>query len=166
VTIPTLAQITRLSHPVTGTVSGEFIDSNGHMNVLHYLEFASDGADAVVRHVGIDDAYRGDRRLGVFTAEHHLRYYSEMVEGDEFAVYGRFLGRSSKVIHLMTFVTDRGRQRLACTLEIVLVHVDLETRRPVEIPADVAGALDRSIDAMKMLGWSAPVCGAMGIRRT
>ncbi|MET0698863.1 MAG: hypothetical protein ABWY93_04285 [Mycobacterium sp.] len=46
------------------------------MNVLHYLDFGSSGADALIRQVGLDDAYGVQGRLGVFTAEHHLRYYA------------------------------------------------------------------------------------------
>ncbi|WP_166908738.1 thioesterase family protein [Mycobacterium sp. DL440] len=162
--LPTAAEIAALPDPMTATVTSSFIDSNGHMNVLHYLEFASLGADRAVRRIGIDDEYRSDRRMGVFTAEHHLRYYGELLEGDEFAIHGRFLKRSAKVVHLMTFVVDCARQQLACTLEIVLVHVNLDSRRPVEMPENIAAAIDRSIATSSRLAWSAPVCGAMGVR--
>lgn len=161
---PTVADITALPEALVAAVSSEFVDFNGHMNVLHYLEFTSLGADALVRGIGIDDAYHAKRRLGVFTAEHHLRYYGELLEGDSFAVYGRFLNRSTKVVHLMTFLVDQRRDRLACTLEIVLVHVDLASRRPTPIPEDVGGALDQRLIEGDAMNWAAPTCGAMGVR--
>ncbi|MFP1153652.1 thioesterase family protein [Mycobacterium sherrisii] len=146
-------------------MSGDLIDGNGHMNVLHYLDFGSAAADALVRQIGIDDAYRVDRQLGVFTVEHHLRYYSELIEHDIVDVYARVLERSPKVVHLMSFTVDRRRERLSGTLEIVLVHVDLARRRPVAMPTDIAAGFDEHIAHSSALGWPAPVCGAMGVRR-
>jgi acyl-CoA thioester hydrolase len=81
--LPTAAQVAELPNPLRCNVTDDRIDANGHMNVLHYLDFGSSGADALVRQIGIDDAYRAQRRLGVFAPEHHLRYYSELLERDE-----------------------------------------------------------------------------------
>ncbi|WP_231985433.1 thioesterase family protein [Mycobacterium sp. E796] len=141
------------------------IDANGHMNVVHYLDFGSAAADVLVRGIGIDDIYRAERRLGVFTAEHHLRYYSELVEHDVVDVHARVLDSSARVVHMMSFLVNRSRQQLAGTLEIVLVHVDLDDRRPVAMPADVATGFAEHSAYSSTLKWAAPVCGAMGIRR-
>ena len=163
--LPSVEQIDLLPGPVVGVVTDEFIDMNGHMNVLHYLDWGSRGAEALVEHAGIDDAYRATRRMGLFTVEHHLAYYGELRRGDTFSVHARVLERSDKVLHLMTFLVDRSANRLANTLEILLVHVDLETRRAIGLPADIAAAFDTDIARSRRLDWSAPVCGAIGIRR-
>jgi len=67
-------------------------------------------------------------------------------------------------LHLMTFLADRSANRLSNTLEILLVHVDLQTRRAMRLPADIAAAFDAHIARSRGLGWSAPTCGAIGIR--
>jgi acyl-CoA thioester hydrolase len=38
-------------------------------------------------------------------------------------------------------------------------------RKAVDIPDDIASALDDAIAQADGLGWDAPVCGAMGVRR-
>lgn len=162
---PTATKIAELPNPLQRSVNADLIDMNGHMNVLHYLDFGSSGADVLVRQVGIDDAYRAQRQLGVFTAEHHLRYHKELREHDEADVYCRVLDRTEKVVHMMSFVVDRNRHHLSSTLEIVLIHVDLVTRRPLPLPADIATGFDQHIIWSKGLSWPAPVCGAMGVRR-
>lgn len=150
---------------VEARVEPEFIDFNGHMNIRHYLDHCAGSAELLCRAVGIDETYRRDRRMGVFTAEHHLRYLSELQAGDSFSVHTRVLDRSDKVGHLMAFLVDRSRRRLSFTAEMVIVHVGMDDRRPRPFPDDVAAGWDQLIRESRALRWEAPVCGAMGVRR-
>jgi acyl-CoA thioester hydrolase len=143
----------------------EFIDANGHMNIRHYLDLGAHATMVLCEGLGIDDAYRAERRLGVFTTEHHLRYYSDMRIGEKISVHVRLLDRSAKAAHMMAFLANRSQGRLANTLELALVHVDLETRRAIAFPDDAAAGLDRHLAVEADLEWPAPVCGVMGIRR-
>jgi acyl-CoA thioester hydrolase len=163
--LPTVDQVLAMPALVDRKVAADFIDANTHMNIRHYLDAGADSAEELCQRVGINDAYRAERRMGVFTVEHHLRYLAEMREGDVFSVHTRVLERSDKVGHLLAFIVDRTGGRLACTMEIVLVHVGMDTRRPTPFPDDVATAWDALIAESDSVGWPAPVCGAMGVRR-
>lgn len=163
--LPSYESVLDLPALVEATVTPDFIDVNGHMNIRHYLDHSAESADLLCREVGIDDGYRRERRMGVFTAEHHLRYYAELHEGEKFSVHTRVLERSDKVAHLIAILLDRSNGRLACTMEIILVHVGMDTRRPVAFPVDVGAGWDRLIADSAALDWPAPTCGAMGIRR-
>ncbi|MFC8045616.1 thioesterase family protein [Nocardia sp. NPDC057353] len=163
--LPTVAQIREIPATLTADVTEREIDANGHMNVVYYLRHNIVAADALLRTIGLDDNYRAERRLGLFTTEHHLRYHSELRLGDSLAVHSRVLERSAKAVHMMAFLVDERRDRLANTLEILLVHVDLEQRRSAPIPDDLAAALDDLIAASGKLEWEAPVTGVMGIRQ-
>ncbi len=150
---------------VEATVTPDHIDGNGHMNIRHYLELDTWSVVVICEDVGIDDIYRTQRRMGVFTAEHQLRYYREMQEGAKLSVHARVLARSDKAAHLMAFLVDRTNDRLANTLELVLVHVDLESRRVTPMPDDIADGFDRYVQQSAEQTWEAPVCGVMGVRR-
>ncbi|GAA1529743.1 thioesterase family protein [Nocardioides humi] len=163
--LPTYEQVLDLPVLLESEVTPDFIDVNGHMNVRHYLDAGAHGADVLCRRIGIDDAYRAQRRLGIFTAEHHIRYFSEMHEGEKLSVHTAVVDRSARAGHLLSFILDRDGERLACTVEIVIVGVDMDTRRPAEFPADVAAALDERVEAARRLPWPLPLSGAMGIRR-
>jgi acyl-CoA thioester hydrolase len=163
--LPSYDQVLELPALLDGTVDPDFIDVNGHMNIRHYLDYGATSADVICRRTGIDDDYRARRRMGVFTAEHHIRYFGEMHEGEKLSVHTRFLDRSGKAGHLIACILDRTHEVLACTLEILLVHVDMDTRRPVDFPADIAAGIDRWIDESRQVAWPAPLSGSMGIRR-
>jgi len=141
------------------------IDDNGHMNIRHYFEFASWSVWKSIQDLGAGEAYINDRGLSFFTVEQHIRYFGEMRVDARFTVHDRLLARSGRALHAMAFVLDRERSRLACTFELVYVHVDMAERKAVDIPDDIAAALDGAIAESDALGWAAPVCGAMGVRR-
>ncbi|MGZ5414243.1 MAG: hypothetical protein ACXWDC_04035, partial [Aeromicrobium sp.] len=65
----------------------------------------------------------------------------------------------------MSFLVSRSDNLLACTLEVILVHVGMDTRRPVDFPEDIADRIDAAIKDQSQLSWPAPVCGVMGVRR-
>lgn len=165
IAMPTFDQVLSMPALVEGRITPDFIDANGHMNIRHYLDAGAESADRLCRRVGIDDAYRGERRMGVFTVEHHLRYLAEMREGGGFSVHTRVLERSDKAGHLLALIVDRTGGRLACTMEIVFVHVSMDTRRPMPFPEDVAAGWDELIFESDGVDWPAPVCGAMGVHR-
>jgi hypothetical protein len=55
-----------------GVVPAAWIDANGHMNVLHYLEASEQATAAFYEVLGIGVAYRTQNHCGMFAAEHHI----------------------------------------------------------------------------------------------
>ena len=163
--LPTYDQIVQLPVRVEEVVPPEFIDENGHMNIRHYFDAASHAMWYTCIALGMDESYNTDRSLSLFTVEQHLRYFSEMNLGDRFTVHGRLLERSGKALHGMAFVVSTESRSLACTFEVMYIHVDMTTRRSVEMPDDIAASFDAEIARGDELGWAAPVCGAMGVHR-
>ncbi|MEW1822185.1 thioesterase family protein [Arthrobacter sp. NPDC080031] len=163
--LPTFDQVAALPILAKGSVTPDFIDANGHMNIRHYLEIGADCSQVLCDDSGAPQGYIVERKLGVFTAEHHLRYLGEMRVGDEYTAHARVIDRSDKAVQMLAFLLDRERNRLSNTFETLLIHMDMETRRPTGFPADVAGNLDRMIGHDANTGWDAPLCGVMGVRR-
>lgn len=163
-TTPSTDEILQIEPAWKDEVHPDWIDVNGHMNIRHYVDLGGHSTDQVCRATGIDDDYRAERRMGVFTAEQHLTYLQEMQLGTPITVHVRTLERSAKVGHMVALIMDRRKDRLACIFETVLVHVNMDTRRGVEFPEDVAAAYDRLVAQDLALNWPAPTCGILGPR--
>ena len=163
--LPAFDDVAALPAVFDETVADDQTDVNGHLNIRHYFDLTSWAVWKAVQECGAGEQYIEDRRMSFFTVEQHLRYFGEMRLGERFTVHPRMLGRSRRALHAMAFVLDRERSRLACTFELVYVHVDMAERRSVDIPDDLTTAIDAAIAATDALGWDAPVCGAMGVRR-
>lgn len=163
--VPSYEQVLELRCEVKDFVIPEsFEDENGHMNIRHYLDLAARAVSTTFARVGITDNYRATRRRGFFTAEHHLRYFTESHVGDRISVYFRTLERSAKVVHAMAFLVNDTTRQLSYTLELVAPHVDLTARRTIAFDRDIATAWDHELASVAKVDWAAPVCGSMGIR--
>lgn len=147
-------------------VGEEYIDENGHMNIGDYFRLCSHAMWKTTITAGMGEKYIEERQQSLFTVEQHMRYYGELRLGQRFTVHVRLLERSARVVHGMSFVVDQEKQALACTQEATLVHVSTASRKSIDLPADITARLDALISAGDALGWEAPVCGAMGLRKT
>ncbi len=162
---PTYEQIVQLPAIFDRAVPEEFIDENGHMNIGDYFRICSHSIWNTTIAAGLGEEYIHEHRQSMFTVEQHMRYYGELRLGQRFTVHTRLLERSSRALHGISFVVDQERRSLACTQEVTLVHVSMESRASIDLPAEIARELDVLIGAGDALDWQAPVCGAMGIRK-
>jgi acyl-CoA thioester hydrolase len=164
-TIPTYEQVAALPEIHQHVVGPEHLDENQHMNIGHYFAFG--GSALWARHqrdLGMPDSYITERGLTTFTAEQHLRYLGESVEGDRIGVSTVVVDRSARALHAAALVVNHTRRELSCVMEGTTVHVDFATRRPVPFPDDVAALLDAAIDGDRP-DWPLPLSGGLGIRR-
>jgi acyl-CoA thioester hydrolase len=150
---------------VDQTIPPEFIDENGHTNIGRYLEL---GGRALWQRCQLDLGmtldYLETRGLSTFTAEHHLTYLAEVLEGERVTVHAKLIGRSDKAMHTISLIVNQTQQRLACVMEAMIVHIDMGPRRPSPFPDDIAALIDVGLKADNV-AWPVPLSGSMGIRR-
>ena len=105
-----------------GRVMPEWIDYNGHMTEYRYGNVFSDATDAVLRLVGLDDAYLA-RGYSYYTVETHIRHLGEAHKGDAFTVQSQLIKADGKKLHLCHQMMNDAGMVLA-TGEHLLLHVD------------------------------------------
>ncbi|MFN3190254.1 MAG: thioesterase family protein [Aureliella sp.] len=148
--------------PLYQTVIGEeHLDAMGHMNVMWYTHFFSEGMGTLLASVGLDWDKIRDHHGGTFALEGHVRFFSEVRVGQRVSVYARVIARSAKRYHVLQFMTNEDKQDVAAMYELVGAHVDLRQRRMAEMPKAVCDALDQEILVSEQLAWDAPLTGIM-----
>lgn len=124
--------------PVTAElqVPTSYVDYNGHMNEAPYMEVGARASDRLMEMIGADADYIAGG-FSYFTAENHIRYFAEIDIGDRITVTTQALGGDGRKLHLLhRFWT--GGEGPAATVETLILHVDLETRRVVHPEGVVA----------------------------
>ncbi|MEQ9361593.1 MAG: thioesterase family protein [Rhodospirillales bacterium] len=125
------------------TVQPDWIDYNGHMNLAYYVLVFDHATDALQDTVGLDAAYRAKTGGSIFVVEAHLTYDNEVTLGEEMRVRTRVLGVDGKRLHLFHERFAGDDDRLAATNELMILHVDLASRRTAPFPPPVLAHLER-----------------------
>jgi acyl-CoA thioester hydrolase len=161
---PSYEQLLALPSYAERTVPMAFEDNNGQLNVRHYLGIGSEGLDESMVELGISHNWPARVGLACLSAEHHLVYLHELRTGDRMSVRVRFLGRSERAAHVLVYVLDDTRQRLATVIEEVNLCVRLEPRGSEPWPEDVAARFDARIAEHAALDWSPVTSGCLNLR--
>ena len=119
------------------TVRPEWIDYNGHMNVGYYVLAFDHATDALLNHLGIGDDYRRDANCSTFVVESHVTYQQEVTEGTALSFTTRILGSDAKRLHLFHQMIRSEDGALAATNEVMVLHIDMASRRTAPLPEAV-----------------------------
>ena len=115
-------------------VQSGWVDYNGHMNVAYYVLVFDHGTDALLELLNMGADYREKTNSSDFVVESHITYLREVVEGDPLQVASLLLGFDDKRMHMFHHMYHRESGELCATNEILLVHVDMESRRSATFP--------------------------------
>jgi len=124
-----------------------WIDYNGHMNVAYYFLVFDHATDALLDHVGIDEAYRRRTGCSVFTLEGHITYEREVKEGDPLRITTQVLDHDARFLHYFHRMYHADEEYLAATNELLILHVDLAGPKGVPVPEEVHGRIAEIADA-------------------
>lgn len=114
----------------SGRVEPDDIDENGHMNVRTYDRVLEEAGTDFFYAMGWTPDYPRLQRRGFFRLESHLRYESELFEGDPLAVTVWLAGRDARRFHFFLQLWQAETRRRAATMDTMMIHMDLKTRRP------------------------------------
>jgi carnitine 3-dehydrogenase len=124
-----------------------WVDYNGHVHESRYLQLFGDATDALLRLIGVDDAYVAG--IGSFyTVETHLFHLGQAFSGDRVTVETQVLRFDGKRLHVFHRLMRDGDE--LATAEQMLLHVGVDSgsvgpadgevaRRAGEIAAAHAG---------------------------
>ena len=124
-----------------GTVLPEWIDYNGHMNLAYYLVAFDQASDGFTDFIGLDRPYRAAHDSTIFVVEAHLTYARELVEAEAFRIETRVLGVDGRKLRLFQAMYRAGETEIAATNELMILHVDMRTRRSAPFPAPILARL-------------------------
>jgi acyl-CoA thioester hydrolase len=163
-TQPTYDQLVTLPAFAVQPVPSAFEDSNGFLNVRHYLGIGSEGLDESLYDIGIPFNWPVLSGFACLSAEHHLTYLHELRTGDQMSVRVRLLGRSERAAHALVFVLDDTNQRVACVFEEIFLCVEIADRRTAPWPAGIAAGLDKRVAEHAGIEWEPVTSGCLELR--
>lgn len=162
---PTLEQVDQLPRHLSLVVPDGFQDANGHVGIKRHYEFHLAATERAMTGFGLGFDLVEKFGLGVFTAEQHLTFLSEVLVGDEISAHLRVLGASLRSAHCVSILMNRTSGQVANLFEFTEVHVDLKTRSATPFRTDTARTLDALVTEHAALDWSVPLGGPLSAGR-
>ena len=111
------------------TVRPDWVDYNGHMNVAYYVLVFDHATDTFLDVIGLDTAHRAATGNSVFVAEAHVTYENEVMDGDKLRITTQVLDADAKRMHIFHRMYANDRDEVAATNELMILGVDLASRR-------------------------------------
>ena len=140
-----------LSKPLTTSrvVPKNWTDYNGHMNDSRYSQAFSEAGDAMMKILGADENYI-QSGMSYFTVDAQISYIDECHSGDVITVTTKVIqgeGKKLKLQHAMHHQDGR----LLSTSAVLLIHVDLSTRKSCLPSEQVISVLSKMAEAHSLL---------------
>ena len=146
-------------------VRADWLDYNGHMNVAYYVLVFDHATDVFLDHIGLDDAHREATGDSVFVVEAHVTYDREAMEGDMLNVTTQVLDCDAKRMHIFHRMHANGGGEVIATNELMILSVNLETRRTSPLADTVAERLGALAARHQTLAAPPQAGRKIGIRR-
>lgn len=147
-----------------GEVLREWTDWNGHMNVGYYVVAFDHATGRMFDNLGLPYEYTASKLGMYFVLECHVVYVSELLEGARFRVESQILAHDRKRVHLFHRMLADNDGRLVATNELMLMHIDYETRRSSPWPEWAISRIDEMAAAHRSLPTPSQVGSSIGIR--
>ncbi|MFN8830225.1 MAG: thioesterase family protein [Labrys sp. (in: a-proteobacteria)] len=119
-------------------IEPEWIDVNGHLNMAYYHVLFDNALGEALALVGLGDDYIKTRRKSFFTGEVHVVYKRELRIEDPVRVRLQLVSFDDKRLHIFEELCHATEGWVSATCELISLHVDLETRKVVHFPPDIA----------------------------
>ena len=137
--------IRRLCAQTTIVVDDQHIDRDDHVAPHHYLLWAEEAVLVLCESLGMGPRFLAETARSLVTTEHHLRYVAEVRRGAKVATHVRLLERGRATLHMIAFVVDDLNDRLAATVELMVLNVSSSDRRPESFGEMPRGAIDSHV---------------------
>jgi len=122
-------------------------DSNGHMNVMYYINKFENGGHNFMVEMGLA-SYLSDKRAttGSVVLEQKINYYKEVFEDDVLYINSKVVGISNKTISVQHMMYNGMTDMEVAKMEVVLVLFDKVKRRALPIPSNIREGLTKLIE--------------------
>ena len=146
-------------------VTNDWVDYNGHMNVAYYVLIFDHATDVLMNHIRLDQEHRNANGGSMFVVESHIVYEQEVMEGSTVEIDTLVLDVDDKRLHLFMTMREAGSDVTAATIEIMILHVDLNTRKSTPFPIHIKQELSELKEQHASSAQPSQIGRKIGIRK-
>jgi acyl-CoA thioester hydrolase len=160
-----LAQALLLPRTHRQTIPPDYMDLNGHMNVMYYTHVGNMALQHFFDSMGLHDKLFVPGKRGMFALRQVISYVNELREDEEIEVHSGLIGYDRKRVHFMHYIISLTNHRVAAYDERLAMYIDMSVRRSTEFEPEILAQLEKLKQQQAATGWEPPVSGAIQLKK-
>jgi acyl-CoA thioester hydrolase len=149
----------------TTRVPRDWVDYNRHLNIGYYMIAFDKATDGLGDRLGIGKAYLNATGNSFYVVEAHLSFEREVLEGAPIRIETMMIAADDKRAHFCHRMHEEDGGFVAATAEMLLLHVDLSTRRAAAFPPEPARTIATLVDRHRALPRPPQLGRVVGLKR-
>ncbi|MDA8782982.1 thioesterase family protein [Candidatus Pelagibacter bacterium] len=136
-------------HIANQIIKKEWTDYNNHMNMAYYVLVFDQIWEIILEKFKMGEQSAKTTNLSTMVVETHTTYNNEVKEGDEVEINLIFLDHDKKRLHFKMEMIEKSSKKLAATLEMLSLYIDLNQRKVAEFEQEKVKLMDDFINLNK-----------------
>ena len=136
-------------HIANQIIKKEWTDYNNHMNMAYYVLVFDQIWEIILEKFKMGEQSAKSTKMSTMVVETHTTYNNEVKEGDEVEINLTFLDHDKKRLHFKMEMIEKSSKKLAATLEMLSLYIDLNQRKVAEFEQEKAKLMDDFINLNK-----------------
>ena len=136
-------------HIANQIIKKEWTDYNNHMNMAYYVLVFDQIWEIILEKFKMGEQSAKKTNMSTMVVETHTTYNNEVKEGDEVEINLIFLDHDKKRLHFKMEMIEKSSKKLAATLEMLSLYIDLNQRKVAEFEQEKAKLMDDFINLNK-----------------
>ena len=136
-------------HIANQIIKKEWTDYNNHMNMAYYVLVFDQIWEIILEKFKMGEQSAKTTNMSTMVVETHTTYNNEVKEGDEVEINLTFLDHDKKRLHFKMEMIEISSKKLAATLEMLSLYIDLNQRKVAEFEQEKAKLMDDFINLNK-----------------
>jgi acyl-CoA thioester hydrolase len=130
-------------------IKKEWTDYNNHMNMAYYVLVFDQIWELILEKFKMGEQSAKTTNMSTMVVETHTTYNNEVKESDEVEINLTFLDHDKKRLHFKMEMIEKSSKKLAATLEMLSLYIDLNQRRVAEFEQEKVKLMDDFINLNK-----------------
>ena len=136
-------------HIANQIIKKEWTDYNNHMNMAYYVLVFDQIWEIILEKFKMGEQSAKTTNMSTMVVETHTTYNNEVKEGDEVEINLTFLDHDKKRLHYKMEMIEKSSKKLAATLEMLSLYIDLNKRKVTEFEQEKVKLMDDFINLNK-----------------
>jgi len=136
-------------HVTSQIIKKEWTDYNEHLNMAYYVLIFDKAWEVMLEKFKMGEHSAKTTKMSTMVVETHTTYNNEVKQGNNVEIVLTFLDHDKKRLHFRLEMYEKTSKKLAATIEMLSLYINLNQRKVIEFEPEKAKIMDDFINNNK-----------------